>query len=169
MAGYVNNSAPITDRALSIARDSIPDHYLGQYLFYRDSVPRTGQTESYTIVFADNLVHTETGFSAVIDQGTSLLGHRVTFVEFGFLEVPQNAPEGTLGVCQWRYIDSNTSSYVQWPVQSQAGTLLYGSLDDLPHLVESGGDPYVFAGLLIACCCIVYYLFYSIWHHWILR
>lgn len=166
MAGYVNNSAPITDRALQIARDAIPDHYLGQYLFYRDSVPMDGMTESYTIVLSDRLIATETGFSCVINQGS---GHRVEFIQFGFYPVPANAPEGTQGVCFYRYIDADTSSYVQWPVTSQAGTLVYGSSLGLPHLVELGGDPYAFALVVLATIVCVYLLFYNIWHHWIME
>lgn len=162
MAGYVNTSAPITARALEIARDSLPDEYRGAYLFYRDSVPRTGMTESYTIALCDNLVQTETGYSLVITPGTASQGHQVRFISFGFYEVPANAPDGTEGVCWWHYNDA--SGYVQWPVESQAGTLVYGSGLNLPRLKTIGGDWYAFAilGLLSVAC--VYGLVCHAWH-----
>lgn len=162
MAGYVNNSAPISERALQIARDSIPADYRGAYIFYRDSVPRTGMTESYTIAMSDRLIQTETGYSIVIDQGS---GHKVEFIEFGFYAVPENAPSGTEGVCWWRYTGQSDSGFVQWPVQSQAGTFVYGSDLHLPRLKEIGGDPYVFAGLVAFLCVIAYRVIYHVWHH----
>lgn len=158
MAGYVNTSAPITARALAIARDSLPDEYRGAYLFYRDSVPRTGMTESYTLVLCDTLTASETGYDC-IDRDDLC-----SFIFFGFYDVPANAPAGTDGVCWWHLSTPDGSGYSTWPVQSQAGTLVYGSALGLPRLKQIGGDWYAFAILGLLSIAFVYGCVYSAWN-----
>lgn len=158
MAGYVNTSAPISERALQIARDSLPAEYRGEYLFYRDSVPRTGMSESYTIVLCDTLVTSETGYIC-IDRDT-----QCSFVFFGFYDVPENAPEGSEGVCWWHLSVPDGSGHSTWPVQSHAGTLVYGSSLGLPRLKEIGGDRYAFAILVFLCIAFVYGCVWNAWN-----
>lgn len=160
---YVNGSAAISERAVEIAASFVPDRYTGHYIFFRDNVPYDSSlSETYTLVLCYDITRTNYGYQfGVVD------GNAPTVIRFGFAELSQNAPAGSVGLCTYTYtVDTSDIDSV---IYHNNSALVYSSDFGLPHLVTLGGDPYAFALVVLCVIVCVYYLFYSIWHHWIME